>query len=103
MSDDGVMTELAVHRTPEDDHLGDQERVLAELTEQLLTKETEFATAGAEFARFRAAYLQRFAPLYSELDRLAAEIARLLAFEDDTPTAHQRAQEAASRAAESEE
>lgn len=97
------MSELTVHRTPEEDQLAEQERVLAELTEQLATKETEFATAGAEFARFRVAYLQRFAPLYRELDGLEAEIARRVAVADDTPAAHEKAKQAAARAEESEE
>ena len=56
------MDEGKVRRTPEDEHLAEQERLFAELA--------EFATIGAEFARFRATYLARFAPLYSELDRL---------------------------------
>ncbi len=97
------MSDITVHRTPEDEHLAEQERLLAELTEQLATTETEFATSAAEFARFRTAYLHRFAPLYSELDHLQAETARLLALEEDTPVAHQRAEEAAARAEESEE
>ena len=68
----------AVRRTSEGEHLSDQERLLEEMTEQLATKETEFATLGVEFALFRATYLARFAPLYAELDRLEAEIAWLL-------------------------
>ena len=79
MPHDGAMPEGRVRRTPEEEHLADQERLLEELTEQLATKETEFATLGVDFARFRAAYLARFAPLYAELDRLEAEIARLMA------------------------
>ncbi len=98
-----AMSDLQKHTTPEDEHLAEQERLLSDLTEQLASKETEFATSGAEFARFRAAYLRRFATLYGELDQLEAEIARLLAAEEDTPAAHAKAHEAASRAAESEE
>lgn len=97
------MSDLQKHTTPEDEHLAEQERLLDELTEQLATKETEFATSGAEFARFRTAYLRRFAALYGEVDRLEAEIARLLAAEEDTPAAHAKAHDAASRAADSEE
>ena len=97
------MAGLSNRRTPEEEHLAEQEHWLAELTEQLATKETEFATASAEFGRFRAAYLRRFAPLYQELDELEAEIARLLAIREDTPAAQGRAQAAASRASESEE
>ncbi len=87
--------------TPEAEELERQERLLAELTEQLATQETEFATTGAEFARFRAAYLRRFAPLYAELDRLEAEIARRLALTEATPAADARAAEAEARAADS--
>ena len=67
----GGMVQGEVRRTPEDEHLAEQERLFVELAEQL-------ATIGAEFAVFRATYLARFAPLYLELDRLEAEIARLL-------------------------
>ena len=87
--------------TPEAEELDRQERLLAELTEQLATKETEFATTGAEFARFRAVYLRRFAPLYAELDRLEAEIATRLALNEATPVAHARAVDAEARAADS--
>ena len=73
------------------------------LSDQHIAKETEFATTGAEFARFREAYLRRFAPLYRELDDLEAKIARLLALEEGTPDATERAQAAEQRAAESEE
>ena len=66
-----------VRQSPEEQHLADQERLLADLTEQLATKEAEFATVNAQFDRFRTSYLARFAPLYAELDRLEAEIARL--------------------------
>jgi hypothetical protein len=100
---DLVTGPVDAHLTPEEQHLAEQERLIEELTEQLATKETEFATAGAEFARFRTAYLRRFGPLYSELDRLEAEIARLAASEEGTPAAHAKAQEAATRAAESED
>ncbi len=88
-------------RTPEAEELDRQERLLAELTEQLATKETEFATTGAEFARFRAHYLHRFAPLYAELDRLEAEIARRVALAEDTPAAYAKAAAAAALATES--
>jgi hypothetical protein len=102
----GAMPKATVRRTPEDEHLVDQERLLDEVTEQLATKETEFATLGVEFARFRAAYLARFAPLYAELDRLEAEIARILAdrFGDDGAAAaasRAQAEEAEARAEES--
>lgn len=92
-----------LHLTPEEEHLVEQERLFGELTEQLATKETEFATSGTEFARFRTSYLRRFGPLYSELDRLEAEIARLVATRENTSAAHLKAQEADTRAAESEE
>lgn len=97
------MTGEEAHQTPEEEHLADQERLLAELSEQLISKETEFATTGAEFARFREAYLRRFAPLYRELDDLVAQIARLLALEEGTPEANEKAESAKQRAAESEE
>jgi hypothetical protein len=97
------MSDVRKYATPEAEHLAEQERLLAELTEQLATKETEFATTGAEFARFRVAYERRFAPLYAELDRLDAEIARRVAVKSDTPAAHAKAAEAASRAEESAE
>ena len=95
-----------VRRSPEEHHLADQERLLADLTEQLATAEAEVATTGAEFARFRTSYLARFAPLYSELDRLEAEIARLLADRlgsaaGDADAARARAEAAEARAAES--
>lgn len=102
------MAEGAVSRTPEEDALAEQERLLGELTEQLATKEAEYATVSVEFARFRTAYLARFAPLYAELDQVEAEIARLLA---DRPhatkakrrAAHRRAAAAEARARESAE
>lgn len=97
------MTGVAAHETPEGEHLADQERLLAELSEQLIVKETEFATTGAEFARFREAYLRRFAPLYRELDDLEAQIARLVALNEGTPEANEKAESAKQRAAESEE
>lgn len=100
------ITARPVRRSPEEEHLADQERHLADLTEQLATKEAEFATVGAEFVRFRMTYLARFAPLYSEFDRLEAEIARLLAdgIEPNAAAAdgvRVRAEEAEVRAAES--
>jgi hypothetical protein len=85
-------------RTPEADELDRQERLLTELTEQLATRETEFATTGAQFARFRAAYLRRFAPLYAELDRIEAEIAARLAQIEATPAAQARVTDAEARA-----
>ena len=91
------------YTTPEAEHLAGQERLLAELTEQLATKETEFATLAAELARFRVQYLGRFAPLYAEIDRLDAEIARQIAANDGSRAAHARAAEAAARADESRE
>ncbi len=90
-------------RTPEAEHLDEQEHLLAELTEQLAEKEGEFAETGSAFARFRAEYLRRFAPLYAELDRLEAEIARRIAAQEDTPVAHAKAAEAAARADESQQ
>lgn len=85
--------------TPEGEELERQERLLAELTEQLATKETDFTTTEAAFARFRAFYLRRFAPLYAELDRLEADIAARLAFHEATPVAHARVADAEARAA----
>ena len=87
--------------TPEAEHLAEQERLLAELTEQLATEEAEFAETGRAFARFRAQYLRRFAPLYAELDRLEAEIAQRLADREDTPAARAKAASAATQAEES--
>lgn len=97
------MTGVEAQQTPEEEHLADQERLLAELSERLITKETEFATTGAEFARFRAAYLRRFAPLYRELDDVEAQIARLLALEEATVEANEKAEAATRQAAESED
>lgn len=91
------------HLTPEEEHLGQQERLLEELTEQLAIKEEEFTSTGADFARFRIHYLRRFAPLYAELDRLEAEIARRASVAEDTPEARSKAREASARAAESEQ
>jgi len=87
--------------TPEAEHLAEQERLLEELTEHLTAKEADFAETGSAFARFRAEYLRRFAPLYTELDRLEAEIARRVAQEEATPAAHAKAADAATRADES--
>ena len=85
---------LQPHLTPEAAHLAEQERLVAELTEQLATQETEFATAGAEFANFRVEYLRRFAPLYAELDRLEAEITRGTSASDETERGQQISGEA---------
>ena len=87
--------------TPEAEHLAEQERLLEELTEHLTANEAEFAETGSAFARFRAEYLRRFAPLYTELDRLEAEIARRVAQEEATPAAHAKAADAAALANES--
>jgi hypothetical protein len=87
--------------TPEAEHLAEQERLLEELTEHLTAKEADFAETGSAFARFRAEYLRRFAPLYAELDRLEAEIARRIAQQEATPAAHAKAADAAVRADES--
>lgn len=94
------MAETGVRRTPEEEHLADQETLLQDLTERLATKEAEFATLGVEFDRFRAAYLAKFAPLYAELDRLEAKIARLLAdhYGADEAPESQAAQERADAA-----
>ncbi|MEK6719260.1 MAG: hypothetical protein AABZ33_01165 [Chloroflexota bacterium] len=100
------MAERKVRQTPEAEHLAEQERLFSELTEQLATRETNLATLGSDFARFRAAYLIRFAPLYAELDRLEADIARILAERMHTEGpeadfARERAETAEARAAES--
>jgi uncharacterized protein (DUF2267 family) len=97
------MAELRKYATPEAAHLAEQERLLAKLVDQLATKETEFATTGAEFDRFRLHYMRRFAPLYAELDRLEAEIAGRAAIREGTVEANARATEAVSRAEESSE
>ena len=70
--------------------------MLAELTDELATREAEFAGLGGEFAHFRISYLRRFGPLYADLDRLDAEIARILA--DRLPDAHPEAVAARVRA-----
>jgi len=87
--------------TPEAEHLAEQESLLEELTDQLTAKEAEFAETGSAFARFRAEYQRRFGPLYAELDRLEAEIARRIAQGEATPAANATAAEAAARADES--
>ncbi len=89
--------------TPEAEHLAEQERLLEQLTEQLTAKEAEFAETGSAFARFRSDYLRRFGPLYGELDRLEAEIARRVAEHEETPAAWAKANEAAARADESQQ
>ena len=89
-------------QTPEAAHLAEQERLLAELSDKLAFAEQEFADAGSAFARFRGQYLRRFAPLYAELDRIEAEIARRVAEAEGTPAAHSTAARAAARADESE-
>ena len=96
------MSEAVRYETPEEEHLAEQERLLAELTEQLAAREAEFATEGVEFARFRQHYLRRFAPLYAEVDRLEAEVARRLAEQEPTPERNAKAEEAQTRAEESE-
>jgi len=73
------MPDRRVQITLEGEHLADQQRLLAELTEELATREAEFASIRIALAQFRLSYLARFAPLYAELDRLEAEILRLLA------------------------
>jgi len=89
--------------TPEAEHLAEQERLVAELTEQLTSKEADFAETGSAFARFRAGYLRRFAPLYAELDRLEAEIAQHIADTEPTPASQAKAAEAAVQAEESQQ
>lgn len=91
---------VARRRSPEEDHLEEQERLLEELTEQLATKEAEFVSLGTAFARFRVSYTARFAPLYAQLDRLQAEILRLVA--QRTPSGTPEADEAEIRAGEAE-
>ena len=87
--------------TPEAEHLAEEEHLLEELTDQLTAKEAEFAATGSAFARFRAEYQRRFAPLYAELDRLEAEVARRIAQDEATPAAHAKAAKAAAQADES--
>jgi hypothetical protein len=87
--------------TPEAEHLAQQERLLEELAEQLTTREAEFAETGSGFARFRADYVRRFAPLYAELDRIEADIARRIAADEGTRSAQASADEATARADES--
>ena len=70
---------LAVPLAAEVEHLAEQERVLDELADQLASREAEFAALDADFGRFRESYLARFAPLYAELDRIEAEIERVVA------------------------
>lgn len=79
---------LATSLTPEEQHLTEQERLLAALAEELAIREFEFATEGVEFARFRHHYLRRFAPLYAEMDRLEAEVAAGIAEREPTPELH---------------
>ena len=87
--------------TPEAEHHAEEEHLLEELPAQLTAKEAEFAETGSAFARFRAEYQRRFAPLYAELDRLEAEVARRIAVEEATPAAHVKAAKAAAQADES--
>ena len=70
------MSEATRFQTPEEEHLAEQERLLAELSDQLASREAENKTQDAWFARFRMEYLRRFAPLYAEIDRLEAAVAR---------------------------
>jgi uncharacterized coiled-coil protein SlyX len=100
-SDYDVRMSTLPRLTPEEEHLAEQERLLDELTEQLTAKEAEFSETGSLFARFRAEYLRRFAPLYAELDRVEAEIARLIASEQMTTSSWMEAAEAEARAEES--
>jgi hypothetical protein len=88
--------------TPEAEHLAQQEKLLEELTEQLTTREAEYAETGSAFARFRVEYIRRFAPLYAELDRIEADIARRIAADEGTSAAQANADEATARAVESE-
>ena len=96
-----------VRVTPEHEHLANQERLLAELTEELTTREAEFASIGIALVHFRLSYLAQFAPLYAELDRLEAEILRLVAERirpgaPEAGAARARAEAAQARAGESE-
>lgn len=100
MAHDARMPKTGVRSTPEDEHLAEQERLLAELTEQLATKEVEFASIGTAFARFRVSYQSRFALLYAELDRLEAEVLRLVA--ERTPPDSPEAEASQAQAAEAE-
>lgn len=92
-----------LRRTPEAEHLAQQEQLLEELSEQLAAREEEFAETGSAFARFRSEYVRRFAPLYAELDRREAEIAQQIAVQKGTPVAHATAAEAAAFADESQQ
>jgi hypothetical protein len=88
--------------SPEEAHLEEQERELADLVERLAEREAGHAESVGAFARFRDDFLRRFGPLYAELDRLEAEIARRVAASEGTLDALRRADEAAERASESE-
>jgi hypothetical protein len=95
-----------VRITPAEERLAEQERLLAELTEQLASKEAELASVQLALDRFRVSYLARFAPAYAELDRLEAEVLRLVAQRtppgaSEARTAQARAEEAEARAEES--
>jgi hypothetical protein len=96
-----MTSEVTGFETPEEEHLREQERLLAGLTEDLATKEAEFATEGVEFARFRHHYLRRFAPLYAEVDRLEAEVAKRLAVQEPSPDRAAKAEAAQAKADES--
>lgn len=96
-----------VQISPEGEHLANQERLLAELTEELAASEAEFGSIRLALTQFRLAYFARFAPLYAELDRLEAELLRLVArrMPSGAPgawAAKSRAEAAEARARESE-
>jgi hypothetical protein len=98
--DNSPNTGLAVHSdpilTPEERYLREQDERLSELTQRLAEKEAEFATTRSRLAAFRTEYVKRFGPLYAELDRLEASIARASGSSHETKT---RAAEADRRAA----
>jgi hypothetical protein len=100
MSHDGAVPDQTVQVYPEDELLAEQERLLADLTEQLTAREAEFTSVGAALARFSVSYLARFASLYAELDRLEAEILRIVV--QRTPRRAPEAQEAEARAKDAE-
>ncbi len=77
--------------TPEAKHLLEQEELLEKLAEQLTADEMEFAETGTAFARFRAEYFVRVAPLYAELHRLEADVAIRVAQDERTEDARTKA------------
>lgn len=88
--------------TPEEEELERKRAELAALEEQLADRELELTTLNARLEQFRSRYMSAVGRRYAELDRIEAEIARLIAAKNPSdPHARQEAQERREAAEES--